>query len=93
MAITMGRTCFAAFKLPVFSARTREILPDSNGSLSLSGAFKERLAQLCLLTLSMLAAMLSAVYSRAQDNYEIQVYGPWFCSASALLIQSHNQLI
>lgn len=86
----LGRTCFDAFQFPVFSARTRVVLPDQNGSLSLSGAFKERLAQRCLLTLSMLAVMLSAVYSRAQDNYEIQVYGYDLVDPGHTMVELHS---
>jgi hypothetical protein len=55
-----------------------------------SGAYKERLAQRCLLTLSMLAVMLSAVYSRAQDNYEIQVYGYDLVDPGHTMVELHS---
>jgi hypothetical protein len=63
------------FRITASSSRPREVLPAQNRCLSLSRVFRRGLVRGCLLAFALLVVILSAARTRAQDNYEIQVYG------------------
>jgi hypothetical protein len=66
------------------------VLAGQNGSLSLSGPFKRRLVHGRLLALTMLVVVFSAVYTCAQDNYEIQVYGYDLVDPGHTMVELHS---
>jgi hypothetical protein len=63
------------FKPPTHYSGACEISSCKNESFSLNGIFRQCLPHESILAFAMLTMVLSAVSARAQDNYEIQVYG------------------
>jgi hypothetical protein len=67
-------------------------LPSELPIPSLGRAFKAGLVQGCLLALAMLVIILSASRTRAQDNYEIQVYGYDLVEPRHTMVELHSNL-
>jgi len=75
MAAIWDQPTLNAFRPTAPYSGAREISSCKNGRLSPNGIFRERLPHGSHFALAVLMMVLSAVSTRAQDNYEIQVYG------------------
>ena len=80
----------SVFKPPAPSGRACRISSGKNGGFSSGSIFRERLAHEGLLALAMLTVVLCAVYTRAQDNYEIQVYGYELVDPGHTMVELHS---
>ena len=72
------------------SGRACKISSGKNGGFSSGGIFRERRAHEGLLALAMLTMLLCAAYTRAQDNYEIQVYGYELVEPGHTMVELHS---
>src|ERR1700690_4108412 len=70
--------------------RGREVVPGQNRSLSMNGVSEDGLVYGRLLALAMLALIFSPVYTSAQDNYEIQVYGYDLVAPGHTMVELHS---
>ena len=72
------------------STRSREVLPAQKRCLALGCGFRRSLVRGCLLPLGLLTVILSAARTRAQDNYEIQVYGSDLVDPGYTMAELHS---
>lgn len=86
----LGRNRFTLFKPHAPSRGACETLSRQNGDPSLSVTFTRARAHWLRLALTMLVVVLSAVYTRAQDNYEIQVYGYELVDPGHTMVELHS---
>jgi hypothetical protein len=72
------------------SGGSSEILFSPDSSLSLDSGFDRTLARACLLAFVLLTVILAAPRARAQDNYEIQVYGSDLVDPGHTMVELHS---
>jgi len=72
------------------SGGSSEIPFTHDRSLSLDRGFHRTLAHACLLALVLLTVILAAPCGRAQDNYEIQVYGSDLVDPGHTMVELHS---
>jgi hypothetical protein len=90
MATTLDEPTSLSSNLPARSGRASKISSRKKGGFSSGGIFRERLSHKGLLALAMLTMVLCAAYARAQDNYEIQVYGYELVDPGHTMIELHS---
>ncbi len=87
MAAMWGGITFPFFST---SSRSREILLIKDRFLTLDRVFRSGVVHGCLLAIPFLTLILAAGPVRAQDNYEIQVYGSDLVDPAHTMVELHS---